>query len=406
MNFDDSPEEAEFRAQVRSWLSTHAPAFVIPPELNASQKVRIMKKWFACKDDAGYSGITLPREIGGRGGTPIEAVIFNQEEARYFPGDADTEGFSLGAGMAIPTIRAHAQTGWLEKLTKPTLRADILWCQLFSEPSAGSDLAGIRTRAAREGDDWVVNGQKVWTSGAHNADWGLLIVRTDSSRPKHKGLTYFLVDMKSPGVEVRPLKQISGRAEFNEVFFSDVRIPDDQRLGEINGGWTVAMTTLSNERLTLGGDSAVGRNLIAPLVRLASRLSGPDGRALTEDGAFRQKLASYQAVVSGMEHTSSRIITALSRGQNPGAQATIGKMILTRWLQEMSAFGMDIAGEAGAVIDAAIDQDLAEIQDCFFLAVGYRMGGGTEEIGKNIIAERVLGLPRELQPPKKVSAAG
>jgi alkylation response protein AidB-like acyl-CoA dehydrogenase len=277
-----------------------------------------------------------------------------------------------------------------------------MWCQLFSEPAAGSDLAGIRTAAVRDGDEWIVNGQKVWTSGAEHADWGLLITRTDPTKPKHAGLTYFVIDMHTAGVEVRPLKQLGGRNEFNEVFFTDVRIPDALRVGEVNGGWKVAITTLSNERLALTSDAAVGRNLIAPLLRLAKRVPGTDGRPLIEDSAFRERVASYQAAVAGIDHIGNRILTALSQGGNPGAEATIGKMTLTRLLQEMGEFGMDLAGIAGSVIDQETDPDLYEIQQGFFLAPGYRMGGGTEEIGKNIIAERVLRLPPEHRPDKDV----
>jgi hypothetical protein len=253
-----------------------------------------------------------------------------------------------------------------------------------------------------EGHDWIVNGQKVWTSGAFFADWGLLLARSDPLVPKHKGLTYFLLDMRTPGVEVRPLKQLGGRSEFNEVFLTDVRIPDRLRLGEVNGGWKVAITTLSNERLALTGDAAVGRNLIAPLLGLASRLTAADGRPLIEDSGFREQLASYYVTVAGIDHLGARISTALSRGQNPGPEAAIGKMTLTRWLQAMGSFGMDLAGIAGGIVEQRCDADLYEIQQGYFLAPGYRMGGGTEEIGKNIIAERVLGLPPDARPDKDV----
>jgi alkylation response protein AidB-like acyl-CoA dehydrogenase len=230
----------------------------------------------------------------------------------------------------------------------------------------------------------------------------LLLVRTDPTVPKHKGLTYFLLDMKRPGVEVRPLRQISGRADFNEVFFTDVTIPDSMRLGNVGGGWAVAMTTLSNERLALTGDAAVGRNLIAPMLRLAKRTAGPAGDLLIDDVGFREKLASYYVVVAGIEHIRARITSALARGGSPGSEATIGKMTLTRMLQSIGTLGMDLAGIAGAVIDAAADPDLHEIQQGLLLAPGYRMGGGTEEIGKNIIAERVLGLPPDVRMDKDV----
>jgi alkylation response protein AidB-like acyl-CoA dehydrogenase len=284
--------------------------------------------------------------------------------------------------MAVPTMLAHAQPGWAMKLVGPTIRGEILWCQMFSEPGAGSDLAGIRTRAVRDGAHWIVNGQKIWTSGAQNADWGLLLTRTDVNRPKHQGLTYFLLDMKSPGVEVRPLKQISGRSDFNEVFFTDVRIPDTQRMGEVNGGWQVAMTTMMNERLSLMVDSSTSRDVLAPLIRLAARTQGINGALLLQD--------------------RGHIRTVLGRGHVPGPEATIGKVTMAKWTQEMSIYGMDMAGTASQAVDVAADPDLAAFQEAYFLCVGYRIGGGTEEIAKNIISERLLGLPQEARPDKAV----
>jgi alkylation response protein AidB-like acyl-CoA dehydrogenase len=315
---------------------------------------------------------------------------------------ARVEIMTLGTGMALPTILAHGRPEHLAALGRATIRGDVIWCQLFSEPAAGSDLAGIRTAAVRDGDRWIINGQKVWTSGAFFADWGLLLARTDPTVPKHKGLTYFLLDMKSRGVEVRPLRQLGGRSEFNEVFFTDVSIPDSMRLGEVGRGWAVAMTTLSNERLALTGDAAVGRNLIGPLLRLAKRTIGPSGELLIDDVGFRERLASYYVAVAGVEHINARITSALSRGDNPGPEATVGKMTLTRLLQSMGTFGMDLAGIGGFVVDPTVDPDLHEIQQGLLLAPGYRMGGGTEEIGKNIIAERVLGLPPDVRSDKDV----
>jgi alkylation response protein AidB-like acyl-CoA dehydrogenase len=398
VDFEDSPEEAAFRAQVRAWIQEHGPRFIPPPGASDAEVVQLARAWQAARADAGYAGFGLPQSIGGRPGALIEEIIFAQEQSSHPM--ARVEIMTLGTGMALPTIIAH-KPELLEKFGRATLRGDIIWCQLFSEPAAGSDLAGIRTSAVRDGDDWVVNGQKVWTSGAYFADWGLLLARTDPSQPKHKGLTYFLIDMKTPGVEVRPLKQLGGRSEFNEVFFTDVRIPDAMRVGEVNGGWKVAMTTLSNERLSLTADAAVGRNIVQPLLRLAERVQSVDGRPLIEDAAFRESLASYYATVAGIDHIGARIFTAISRGESPGPEATIGKMTLTRWLQAMGIKGMSFAGLTGMVVDRN-DPDLYEIQQGFFLAPGYRMGGGTEEIGKNIVAERVLGLPPEPRADKDV----
>jgi alkylation response protein AidB-like acyl-CoA dehydrogenase len=400
MDFNDTAEEAAFRTAVRRWIHDNGPRFVPLPDATDAEVIRIARAWMAARADAGYAGFGLAESIGGRPGSPVEEVIFHEEQ-RSHP-MARVEIMTLGTGMALPTIIAHGQPEHLAALGRSTVRGDTVWCQLFSEPAAGSDLAGIRTSAVRDADGWLINGQKVWTSGAFFADWGLLLTRTDSSVPKHRGLTYFLLDMKSAGVDVRPLRQLGGRAEFNEVFLTDVRIPDRLRLGAVGKGWAVAMTTLSNERLALTGDAAVGRNLVAPLVRLAKRTVGPGGGLLIDDAGFRERLASYYVAVAGVEHIAARITTALSRGGSPGAEATIGKMTLTRLLQSMATFGMDIAGIAGTVIDRAGDADLFEIQQGLLLAPGYRMGGGTEEIGKNLIAERVLGLPPDIRVDKDV----
>ena len=404
MDFEDTPTEAAFRAEVRAWIRSTGPQFVPPPNAAEAEVVRLARSWQAARADAGYAGFGLPKSIGGRPGPMMEEVIFLQEQRQHPM--AMVEIMTLGAGMALPTIIAHGRQEHLELLGPSTLRGDTVWCQLFSEPGAGSDLAGIGTSAVRDADRWIVNGQKVWTSGAYFADWGLLLVRTDRSVPKHRGLTYFLLDMRSPGVEVRPLKQLGGRSEFNEVFLTDVSIPDHMRVGAVGAGWTVAITTLSNERLALTGDAAVSRNLLGPLLRLAARIPSVGGRPLLEDPAFRERIASYHAAVAGVEHIAARISTALSRGGNPGPEATIGKMTLTRWLQAMGTFGIELAGVAGAVVDPAADPDLFEIQQGFLLAPGYRMGGGTEEIGKNIIAERVLGLPPDIRVDKDVPFNG
>ncbi|MET0658228.1 MAG: acyl-CoA dehydrogenase family protein [Steroidobacteraceae bacterium] len=401
MDLNDSADEAAFRSEVRAWLAANAPAYRWGPGTSGEDRLRLGRGWMAAKANAGYMGIALAKELGGRGGTPLQDLIFREEEARVMMGSHD-ESFGGGlVGMAIPTILGHAQPGWAEKLIAPTLRGDILWCQLFSEPGGGSDMAAFRTRAVRNGNEWIVNGQKIWTSGAHNADWGLLLARSDPSLPKHQGLTYFLVNMKSPGIEVRPLKQISERADFNEVFFTDVRIPDDQRLGEVNGGWNVAITTMMNERLTLLGDPSVGRDVLAHLIRIGARTAGASGTKLVDETAFREKIASYYVAIAGTQHIRARIRTALGKGIVPGPEATIGKMTTSRWLQEMAIYSMDAIGPAAEAIGAP-DEDLTEIQDAYFLAIGFRIGGGTEEIGKNIIAERILGLPQDPRPDKLV----
>jgi alkylation response protein AidB-like acyl-CoA dehydrogenase len=401
MDFNDSPEETRFRAEVREWIAGTGPRFIPPPDATEADVVRIARAWQAARANAGYAGFGLPASIGGRPGSMMEEVIFLQEQ-RAHP-MAKVEIMTLGTGMALPTVIAHGRLEHLQMLGRSTLCGDTIWCQLFSEPAAGSDLAGIRTSAVPDGDHWVINGQKVWTSGAYYADWGLLLVRSNPAVPKHKGLSYFLLDMRSPGVEVRPLKQLGGRCEFNEVFLTDVRISDRLRLGDVDGGWSVALTTLSNERLALTGDAAVGRNVIEPLLRLAQRIHGANDRPLLEDSGFRERIASYYATVAGVEFIGARMQTALSQGRSPGPEATVGKLTLARCLQTLSTFGMEMAGAGGAVIDRSADPDLHDIHEGFFLAPGYRTGGGTDEIGKNILAERVLGLPPDIRVDKDVA---
>ena len=399
---DLSPEVAAYQERARAWLAANAPAYQWGAGASDEERLRLCRGWMATKAEAGYMGITLPRELGGAGGTAIQEVIFKEEESRFMNASHD-EAFGGGlVNMALPTIIKHAKPGWAEKLAAKTLNGDILWCQLFSEPAAGSDMAGFRTRALRDGDAWVINGQKIWTSGAHNADWGLLLARSDPSLPKHKGLTFFIVDMKTPGIEISPLKQISGRADFNEVFFTDVRIPDSQRLGEINGGWTVALTTMMNERLSLLGDPSVSRDIIAPLIQLARRTHGMSGATLVDEASFREKLASYHVVVAGMHHVTGKIRAQLDKGLLPGPEATIGKVTMAKWLQEMAGYAMDLMGAAGQVVDLANEPELALIQESYFHVIGYRIGGGTEEIAKNIIAERLLGLPPDTRPDKDI----
>jgi len=402
MNVEDSADELEYRNRVRAWLARTAPAYKWGPGAPAEDRLRLCRGWIAAKAAAGYMGISLPEEIGGQGRSAVEELIFREEEAREMMGSYD-ESFGGGlVGMALPTLRAYAPH-WLLRLGPKTLSGEYLWCQLFSEPGGGSDMGGFRTRAVRSGDHWIVNGQKIWTSGAHNADWGLLLARTDPSLPKHKGLTYFLVDMHAPGIEIRAIKQVCERADFNEVFFTDLRIPDDQRIGAVNDGWNVAITTMMNERLTLLGDPSVGRNVLEQMIRIALNTEGASGQLLASETAFREKIASYHAAIAGIHHVRSRIRTALGSGGQPGPEATIGKLTSARLLQEMATYAMDAIGPVSEVAETAnSDTDLASIQEAFFLAIGYRMGGGTEEIGKNIIAERILGLPQDHRPDKAV----
>ena len=398
MDFDDTPDEAAFRAEARAFLDAHRPrkdraraapryGDVGPAEIAAA------KHWQAQKAEAGFAGITWATEWGGRGGNQMQQIIWNQEEAGY---DVPYNVFLIGLGMCIPTLMAYADRDVLARFVRPALRGDEIWCQLFSEPAAGSDVAGLRTSARRDGADWVVNGQKVWTSGAHYCEYGLLLARTDPTVPKHAGLTAFWIDMKAPGVEIRPIHQMSGGSHFNEVFFTDLRLEDRQRLGAPGQGWKVAITTLMNERLAVGEPR---RPDIHDLVDLC-RMTEIDGRPAIADPAVRMKLAEWWADSAGLTYTRFRTLTALSRGQTPGPENAIAKVVNATKLQAIAAFGMDLLGQAGAVTDPALAPMAGLFQDGLLSAPGQRIAGGTDEILRNIIAERVLGLPGDVRVDK------
>ena len=399
MDFSDTPQEAAFRAEVRAFLEANAqrrPAGEFsqrPHQLDGAEVLAAAKAWQAKKAEAGFVGITWDPRYGGRGGTQIQQVIYHQEEAQF----EVPRGFcERSVDIYLPTLIAYASPAQLDRYLKPGMRGEEIWCQLFSEPAAGSDLAALRTRAERDGDDWIINGQKVWTSRAHFSDFGLLVTRTDPTAPKHAGLTFFFVDMRSPGIELRRIRQIGGASDFNEVFFKDVRIPDSQRLGEINGGWKVAMTTLQNERLAtsevLGPDSE-------DLFLMACQLE-VDGEPAIRSAAVREKLADWLVQTQGLKYTRFRTMTALSRGKAPGPEATIGKLVGASKLQDIASFGIDLLGMSGPVMDHELAPMDAWFQEAMLYAPGRRIAGGTDEILRNIIAERVLGLPGDVRVDK------
>ena len=403
MDFNDSPEEAEYRARARSWLEANAPASRVSdiPGDEGHSDVGAAKAWQAKKAEAGYACITWPREWGGAGGTPMESVIFHEEEGRL---GVASSVFLVGLGICVPTILAAGGNADKRRFALPALRGDEIWCQLFSEPAAGSDVAASRTRAVRAGDgsgDWIVNGQKVWTSGAHYSDFGLLLVRTDPDVPKHKGLTMFWVDMKAPGVEVRPIHQAAGASDFNEVYFTDVRLEDRQRVGEVGAGWSVALVTLMNERLSVGGGLGPGWR---ELMQLAGELPGVDGEgSALQDGGFREKLADWCVAAEALKLTRLRTQTALSRGETPGAEASIGKIVSARQMQELATEALDRLDASGIVSDADATSLTGAFQRNFFWGAALRIAGGTDEILKNIIAERVLGLPPDMRVDRDVA---
>lgn len=402
MDFDDTPEEAAFRREARAWLDANAERLgpgESQPGIETRSRAGMVQRaqeWQAKKADAGWACITWPRDYGGRGATAIQSVIWNQEEARY---RTPPNIFGIGQGMLGPTIMVHGTGEQKLRYLKPMLRGEEIWCQLFSEPGAGSDLAGLRTTAVRDGDSWIVNGQKIWTTGAQYCHWGMIVTRSDPNATKHKGITYFIVDMKSPGIEIRPIKQINGASGFNEVFFTDVRIADTMRIGAVNEGWSGAITTLMNERASIGGGG--GGPDFAALVRLAKQTDW-NGRPAFEDPSVRQRLARFYIRSKGLQYTTYRTLTALSRGTTPGPEGSIGKLVGAPLRQEMAGFAIDLQGAAGALNDPEETTQDAAWQHAYLASPGLRLAGGTDEILRNIIAERILRLPPDTRVDKDV----
>jgi alkylation response protein AidB-like acyl-CoA dehydrogenase len=304
----------------------------------------------------------------------------------------DTGVFAVGIGMVGPTLMVHGTSAQQERYLRPLLRGGEVWCQLFSEPGAGSDLAGLRTRAERDGDEWVVNGQKVWSSGAHHSDLGILLARTDPDAPKHRGITYFVVDMRTSGIDVRPLRQITGVAHFNEVFLTDVRIPHENVVGEVNGGWAVAHTTLGNERTLIGGGTQIGFGDFR-------RLAEEQGRV--DDPIMRQRLAAAFSRFEILKYLGQRAQAASRQGKPPGPESSVLKLAVSRHVSLNGDLALALERADGMLIhdDAPYG---GYWQQQFLGQWGVRIGGGTDQVQRNVIGERVLGLPAEPRPDKSV----
>ncbi len=380
MDFRDSPTEAAFRAEARAFLAANMPeksASAYDDSVDEEALVAASKAWQRQLFDAGWAALLWPVEYGGRGLGPIEMIIWNQELARAGIGETI---FVVGIGMAGPTIIAHGSDAQKERFLAPMLRGDEIWCQLFSEPGAGSDLASLSCRAVRDGDDWIVSGQKTWCSGGHYADWGILLARTDPSVPKHRGITYFLLDMRSPGIELRPLRMMTGGAHFNEVFLEEVRIPDAQRLGAAGEGWAAAMTTLLNERMAIGGiERWFSWDELAEHARQNHQHLEP---------VLRDELARLYVESKSLELLNARVTTKLGHGMIPAAESSVMKLAMARVLTRAGDLGLRLAGP-----DAL--RGRGPWQQRFLTSPSMHIAGGTDEIQKNVVAERVLGLPRE-----------
>ena len=383
MDLNDTPEQAEYRAKVQSWIEANkadAPALGGAEAGKEEQWVAERREWQRKLAEGGFAGVTWPAEFGGQGLGPINQVIITQElQKAAVPGILDV----IGIGMLGPTIIAHGTDEQKQRHLAPMLAADEVWCQLFSEPAAGSDLAGIQTKAEVQPDgSWKLNGQKVWTTNAHFASFGLILARTNSDVPKHKGMSMFIVPMDAEGVTIRPLRQITGEAEFNEVFFDDVVIPADAVVGPVDGGWMVALTTLLFERLAIGAGSE-GFGYRAD--RFAAAIASDPVASADHD--VRHRLGKLATDLLALRYTGFRHLTAIERGGLPGSEAALGKVTAVK-----------AAIAAGDLIADVIGPDaLAEGEWAYLISFlpGLKSAGGTEEILRNMVGERVLGLPTE-----------
>ncbi len=347
--------------------------------------------WRRLVFDAGFGWLTGPPSYGGRGLSATYERIWLELESQFStPSQAP---LGIGLGMVAPTILAHGTEVTKQRYLRAMYRGDMVACQLFSEPAAGSDLAALQAKAVRDGDEWLISGQKTWTSGAQFSDIGEIVCRSDPDLPKHKGLTAFVVDMHAAGVDVRPLRQMTGGASFNEVFFDDVRVPDDHRLGDVNQGWTVALTTLMNERAAIGGGGSLLGSRFWQMQRLVDLLRHL-GKA--DDPLLRQQLADLWISFALARYTSQRALAKIDQGQLPGPELSAAKLSLTHNLTKLSKFVSDALGPRLAADTG--EWGTYAWAEYVLGTPGMRIAGGTDEVMKNIIGERVLGLPREPRP--------
>jgi alkylation response protein AidB-like acyl-CoA dehydrogenase len=394
-----SEDREDFRSAARSWLAAHAEparwetemAIGLIKEVNSAAEVEQVRAWNKAKFDGGWAGITWPQRFGGRGLTLAEHMTWKHEVARYRTSE---DGCIVGPSLVGPIILEYGTAEQQERFIAPILRGDHIWCQLFSEPEAGSDLAGLRSFARREGDEWVLSGEKIWSSAAQFADWGLLLARTDREAPKHRGITCFALNMGAPGIRIRPIEQMNGYRTFNQVWFDQVRIPDANRIGDAGGGWRVATGTLGTERLDLGLRQGVN---VARLVRLAET-AATDGVRAVDEPSFRDRLVDVYVRAEALSALGRQAVEDALAGRPVGPQGPIAKLVGAGLMNEAANLALDMQGPHGVLIG----DDAAESgvwQHGFLSSPARRLGGGADEIQRNVIAERFLGLPRSLPPP-------
>jgi len=394
MDLSFSPEQEEFRARVQGFLRDNLPpgwgqAGFRPEGMSMTD---FLRDWQRRLYEGGFLGMAWPKEFGGQGASQIEMAIFNEEVARV---RAPAPLNVLGLTMAAPTIITYGTDEQKKRYLSKILSCEEIWCQGFSEPNSGSDLAAARTRAELKGDEFVVNGQKVWTTLGHIADWCMLVVRTDPDAPKHRGLSYLLVDMKSPGITVKPLRQMTGESEFNEMFFEDVHVPRQNLLGGLNEGWRVATTTLMNERGTTALASVMRYRIVFDEILDLVRSMTRNGAPAISDPVVRQRLAQFYVELEMLRFTSYRAFSQILRGGNPGPEGSISKLAWSELNQRMQEFVIELEGPASQLVKGSpYAVQGGRWQQHFLRSRGNTIEGGTSEIQRNIIAERVLGLPR------------
>jgi alkylation response protein AidB-like acyl-CoA dehydrogenase len=400
MDFEESAHDSAFRSEARQFLQRHAPPrhaseagehtmFVIGED-EEREMVRRGRAWQRIKYEHGWAGIDWPKEYGGRGGTATQDAIFRDEERRFV---SPWLTHNLGFGMAASTLLRFGTESQKKRALPEMLSGDAVWCQLFSEPNAGSDLGGVRTSAVRDGDVWVVNGQKVWSSRANLSDWGLLVARSDFDETKYRGITVFVLDMRTPGIEIRPIEQLNRSTHFNEVFFTDVQIPSENVVGEVHNGWGVALGTLGGERSIIGSLHAGPQ--FHELVALAHRAN------VADDAVVRQRLAEAYTRIQVLAYLGYRVQTSALKGIAPGPESSITKLFIAEHVNRTGELALDLLGAAGTLADAD-GADNGRWSFEFLTNLAYRIGGGTDEMQRNTIGERVLGLPSEPRVDKGV----
>ena len=397
MDFDFTDKQQAFRLEVRAWLEANVPADLRGRGFASSradlEAVRRLRDWQRTLYKAGYVGMDWPAEYGGRGASLVEQVLFYEEMSRaQAPQPLNRSGLS----MLGPTLMKHGTAAQKARHLDKILTAEEIWCQGFSEPNAGSDLANLQTRAVLDGDWYVLNGQKVWTSMAHVSDWGFFLVRTDPAAAKHKGITFLLLDMKSPGITIRPLRQITGEAEFNEVFLENVRVPASNVVGKVNEGWGVALTTLAYERDVLTMIRHISlRTALERLIALAKRTKR-NGHTAAEEPVIRQKLAGLMVAERCLQLNGYRSLTKILKGGAPGPEGSTSKLFWSQVDQDLAEIATEVIGpysQIAAPSPWAVDEGQWEFYCC--LARGSGIRAGTTEILRNILGERVLGLPKD-----------